>query len=141
MPEGNTCYVMRQRSLAEAARINDYSVELWQPLTGECYFFREQKNSNSGICSFNPPNYLETRINDPVCPLRSIHCIVSSTNVWMNNQSHDSPIMLDFNLGNQDIWKPFFDSSREIGKFFNGGKIPTYQVLKGVDDLEYAKPM
>ena len=42
MPEGSTVYVLRKRVPAGSAD-RQGSIELWAPLTGECYFFGERK--------------------------------------------------------------------------------------------------
>lgn len=56
--------------------------------------------------------HIESRGYDPICPLRKVHCIVSSTNIWANIQQFESPVLLDWNLKNTSAWKPFFSSDK-----------------------------
>jgi hypothetical protein len=58
MPEGNSVYVMRQKTQEVAAQEQDYSVEIWKPMTGDCYFFAHKKNFDTGLCSSTPPSYV-----------------------------------------------------------------------------------
>ena len=74
MPEGATVYVLR-KELAGG------SIELWAPLTGECYFLKESKTES--MC-FAPVKYLEMRLNDPMCPMKKVHCVISDDNLYAN---------------------------------------------------------
>ena len=49
MPEGATVYVLRGKSTTAKNEISG-SIELWAPLTGECYFF-EENIAPSNMCS------------------------------------------------------------------------------------------
>lgn len=45
MPEGATVYVLRKKKKKELGeRKIDGSIELWAPLTGECYWYAEHKH-------------------------------------------------------------------------------------------------
>ena len=65
------------------------------------------------------------RINDPICPMRKIHGIVSSDNIWVNCQVNENPVLIDFNIDNLKAWKPIF-TGKKILEFYQGGVIPTY---------------
>lgn len=93
MPNGHMVYVMRKRNEAEG------SFELWDPLTGQCYHFKNiiEDNKFCGI-KIGKQSHLDVRLTDPICPLRQIHTIVGSTNVWVNCQKSDYPILMNFDL-------------------------------------------
>ena len=42
MPEGSTVYVLRKK-VSTGGADRQGSIELWAPLTGECYFFEEKQ--------------------------------------------------------------------------------------------------
>ena len=78
MPEGATVYVLR-KELAGG------SIEMWAPLTGECYFFEEKISYNEFLSwKCKPTKYLEMRLNDPMCPMKKVHCVISDDNLYAN---------------------------------------------------------
>lgn len=85
--------------------------------------------------------YIESRGFDPICPLRRIHCIVSSTNIWANIQEFDSPVLLNWNIYDAKAWKPLFSSEKHLKEFLPEGIIKTCQQLKRANELEYSIPM
>jgi len=95
-------FVMRKES------VENGSVELWDPSTGYCYFY-ENKAPSRAMCSFlKRTNYLEIRPTDPMCPITQIHTVISSSNVYVNMQKSDYPVLIDFDLTNKSKWKAFF---------------------------------
>jgi len=103
MPNGPMVFVMRKKNDI------DGSFELWDPLTSQCYFFKNiiEPNKFCGI-SYGRQSHLDVRLTDPICPLRSIHTIVGQNNVWINTQKSDYPLLMEFNLTNAKCWKKFF---------------------------------
>ena len=79
-PTSSLVYVMRKKS------IEDSSFELWDPLTGQCYFFENENDKKGGFLCFSmkAQSHMQVRWEDPICPMTQIHCIVSSENVWCN---------------------------------------------------------
>ena len=137
MPEGHTVYVLRKRMLRAGqqggqARWGD--IELWAPCTGECYFYREKKAATR----WGSPAqyYLEvTRPTDPMCPLKKIHTVIGSDNVYVNIQRSDFPVLMSFDLNNPKNWAAFFDGkARKAATFFPQGIPPTVQEL----EIKYA---
>ena len=65
LPNGLMVYVMCKRDAA------DGSFELWDPLTGQCYYFHNiiEPNKFCGI-KMGSASHLDVRLTDPICPLR-----------------------------------------------------------------------
>ena len=74
---------------------------------------------------FAPVKYLEMRLNDPMCPMKKVHCVISDDNLYANIQKSDFPVLMNFDLEDKKKWSPFFDNNRKITKFFENGKIDT----------------
>ena len=72
---------------------------------------------------------MEVRLNDPMCPMKKIHTIISDDNVYVNVQKTDFPVLMSFDLTDPKKWAPFFDKSRKPERYFGGGKITTCQTL------------
>lgn len=108
-------------------------------MTGECYFFEAKLTQNAGFCSSTPPSHIELRANDPVCPLRAVHCVVSSKNIWANMQQYCSPVLTNWNIGDPKLWKPFL-TEKKAREYFPDG-IATFQKLVNGNELIYAKPI
>ena len=108
MPTSELVYVMRKKS------IEDCSFELWDPLTGQCYFFENEKDQKRKfLCiPLKSQSHMQVRWEDPICPMTQIHCIVSSENVWCNIQKVDYPIMMDFDFSSSKKWKKFFSTDK-----------------------------
>jgi len=67
--------------------IFDYGgIELWAPMTGECYYFKLIQNNESFIgIPIKKGYHLEIgRLNDPICPLQHIYSIVDEKNIYAN---------------------------------------------------------
>ena len=109
LPNGHMVFVMRKRDEA------DGSFELWDPLTGQCYWFKNILEEKFNICGkgFGKQSHLDVRLTDPICPLRQIHTIVGSTNVWVNTQKSDYPILMNFDLTNVKSWKKFYNTDTD----------------------------
>ena len=119
-PDGNAVFVMRK----ERATGN---IELWAPVTGECYFFKIEKRQKS-LLSFAQPNFMQIRLMDPSCPMTKLHTVVSDKNIWCNIQPHDLPVLIDFNLDNKKKWKPLFeDPVVAYPKYLGSGKVDSIQ--------------
>ena len=140
MPEGHTVYVLRKQvlkpPLKETPADRSGSIELWAPCTGECYFY-EEKKAESRL--FAPEQYhlQVNRPTDPMCPLKKIHTVISSDNVYVNIQPSDFPVLMPFDFHNPKKWAAFVDGKSRKGETFfplTGGKPTTVQEL----DLKYA---
>ena len=46
---------------------------------------------------------------DPTCPLKKVHTVIGDTNVWVNIQKTDYPLLMSFDLDNKKHWAPFLD--------------------------------
>ena len=130
MPMGDTVYVMRKNlkpiRKPDGTVSDTGSVELWAPLTGECYFFNRKESTDTFMCvPFGRDTYMEIRMNDPLCPLKHIYSIAGPSNLYANIQKYDFPVVMDFDLGKKKKWKPLFETSQKLNSFFPGGKIPT----------------
>jgi len=66
-------------------RVIGKDIELWSPITGECFFF-EHKEINETICGIPVlrSSSMDVRILDPVCPLKHIYCIIGTDNIYAN---------------------------------------------------------
>jgi hypothetical protein len=60
--------------------------ELWNPLRGEAYFYgRPQDVSNFlGCINGSMDTSLDKRMNDAICQLKSVSCVISNDNIWAN---------------------------------------------------------
>ena len=47
-------------------------------------------------------------VDDPLCPLVSVGCVVNSTNVWANVQDVEKPVDVAWALADEKAWRPFF---------------------------------
>ena len=132
MPEGATVYVLRKINNKAKVPNPNNSIEIWAPLTGECYWFKET-SYETGMCGGKTKGF-DIILKDPICPMKNVHTIISDDNVYVNIQKSDYPVLMSFDLSNTKKWSPFFDkSSRTIEKFFPEG-IETCQTV----DIEYA---
>jgi hypothetical protein len=61
-------------------------VELWNPLKGEAYFFGRSPVIETflGCITVSMGTSLNKRMNDAICQLKSVACVISSDNVWAN---------------------------------------------------------
>ena len=139
MPEGHTVYVLRKQvPRPDAPRPHDRcgSIELWAPCTGECYFYEEKKGAARLLGYGAQQYYMEmNRPTDPMCPLKKIHTVIGSDNVYVNIQPSDFPVLMSFDLENPKKWAPFIDGKQRKSESFFGAKIPqTIQEL----ELKYA---
>merc|ERR1712226_810126 len=70
--------------------------------------------------------------SDPFCPLLSVGCLIDETNVYGNVQAFDEPYRVDFNVGDEKKWRPFF------GPKFTPPTTPLASVQP--ESLVYEKP-
>lgn len=114
---GNTVYVMRRmikprennnvRGTPKHAAFDYGGIELWAPMTGECYYFKLVQNNDSvfGV-NVKKKFHLEIgRLNDPICPLKHIFSVVDEKNIYANIQKYDFPVLMDFDFDNKKLWK------------------------------------
>lgn len=120
MPEGKNVYVMRKHTNPAVSR----DLELWSPVTGECFFFQEN-TPDATFCGvrITRRSNMTVRLNDPICPLKHIYCIVSSENVYANIQTYDFPVLMDYDMTNRKKWKPLFVSEDHVRKYYPKGLI------------------
>jgi hypothetical protein len=65
--------------------VDNNHVELWNPIKGEAYFFgREETVEKSGCFSVSKGFKMDKKLNDAICQLTSIGCIIGSDNIWAN---------------------------------------------------------
>jgi hypothetical protein len=78
-PEGRTAYVMRRDK-------RNNHVELWNPMRGEAYFFGREENVEQflGCIAISSGFKMNKRMNDAICQLKSVGCVISRDNVWAN---------------------------------------------------------
>ena len=78
-PEGRTAYVMRRN------KENNHA-ELWNPLHGEAYFYGKTADVQKfmGCINVSMGTYLDKRMNDAICQLKSVSCVISNDNIWAN---------------------------------------------------------
>jgi len=120
LPDGSTVFVMRK----EKATGN---LELWAPITGECYFYKLESNKSS-LFNFSGGSFMQIRLADPGCPLRKLHTVISDRNVWFNTQKHDLPVLMDFDLTKKAKWRVLFeDEALSYSKYFKGGELLSIQ--------------
>ena len=112
-PEGRTAYVMRRNK-------ENNHVELWNPLRGEAYFYgRTPVVETFGCLNVSMGTSLNKRMNDAICQLKSVSCVISNDNIWANIQANDDPVLITFDLNDTSAWKPFFNASNR-SKYFPG---------------------
>ena len=99
LPEGKTIYVMRR---------DNQSVELWNPQTGEPYFFNNVEEYRK-FCCFTVSAGFKNKVDlsDLACPLKSIGCVIDDQNIYVNIQQFDDPSYMDFNIDDPRKWHPF----------------------------------
>jgi len=73
--------------------------------------------------SFGAKPYLSYRVQDPICPVKKIFCIIGSDNIYANVQKSDFPVLMNFLLENPKSWKPLFRSEADRLKYFVAGQI------------------
>jgi hypothetical protein len=118
MPEGRSVFVMRKYKDPNARK----DLELWSPLTGDCYSFTEQVQQSS-FCGvkWSRGSSMQVRINDPICPLKHIYSVVSAENVYANIQEYDFPVFMQYDFTNNKKWKPLLASEDITRKYYPEG--------------------
>lgn len=80
VPEGNTIYVLRRD-------IKNNKVELWNPTTGEPFYFGVKEFINTLLCfTISKGLQSDVDIQDIACPLQEVGCVISNENIWLNIQ-------------------------------------------------------
>ena len=100
VPYGKSVFVLRKN-------VNKGNVELWYPITGECFFFKWEQPAG-GWFNFGAKPYMTYRVQDPVCPMKRVYSVVASDNIYSNIQKSDYPVLMNFNLTDTKSWKPLF---------------------------------
>lgn len=89
-------------------------------MKGESYFFgRKELVDKVGCFSIGKGYMMDIRINDPACQLKSLDTIISSDNVWLNVQNMEDPSLVNYDLNQSKLWRPFFTKSN-MTKYFPG---------------------
>eukprot|EP01022_Parablepharisma_sp_SALTPOND_P033088 TRINITY_DN88170_c2_g1_i1.p1 TRINITY_DN88170_c2_g1~~TRINITY_DN88170_c2_g1_i1.p1 ORF type:complete len:1162 (-),score=130.16 TRINITY_DN88170_c2_g1_i1:2098-5583(-) len=112
IPEGVSCYTLRRNKKTN-------HVEIWNPVTGEVYFFGNETYQRSCLC-IPCPQGERVSDHDASCPLKEIGCIVSADNVYINLQPSGDPSSTLFNLDNTSYWMPFLSETSRAKYFPNG---------------------
>lgn len=96
-------------------------VELWNPIRGEVYFYGRNPTIETflGCITVSTGTSLNKRMNDAICQLKSVACVISSDNVWANVQKNDDPVLITYDLNDSSAWMPFFTSANR-SKYFPG---------------------
>lgn len=129
-PEGKTAYVLRRDKTTNHA-------ELWNPMKGEAYYFGREEQKSTILCMSISTGYsLGRRMNDAICQLKSVGCIIGKDNVWANVQEFDDPALINFDLDKVKLWRPFITSANR-NKYFTNGHIASEQSPV----LHYMRPM
>ena len=114
VPEGRTVYVVRRD-------INTGHVELWNATKGEGYFFGHDKKQYKCLClTLSSSDVLRTKVGDPTCQLKSVGCIITQDNVFVNVQGTDDPSIISFDTADKAKWKPFVTANNKNRLFHNG---------------------
>lgn len=58
-------------------------------------------------------------MNNSICQLKGIGCIIGGDNIWANIQEFEDPTLLTFDLKNTKAWKPFFNKVNKKKYFPN----------------------
>jgi coiled-coil and C2 domain-containing protein 2A len=61
-------------------------------------------------------------MNDAICQLKSVGCIIGRENVWANVQEYDDPALISFDIDSEKFWKPFLTKNNR-NKYFTNGAI------------------
>jgi len=78
IPEGYTTYVLRRDK-------NTNHCELWNSIRGEAYFFGREEVPNGVLCFKTKPGiHMNIRTYDSKCPLTSVGCVITESNVYSN---------------------------------------------------------
>jgi coiled-coil and C2 domain-containing protein 2A len=117
IPEGVTCYVMRRDK-------RTHSVEFWNPVKGEAYYFGCETVDRSCLC-IPCGQTLQVTEHESFCPLKEVGCVVGATNIYANLQPLAEPATLLYNLEDTSLWAPFLTES--ITKKYYEKGIPTVQ--------------
>ena len=80
---------------------------------------------------------MNKRMNDAICQLKAVGCIISKDNVWANVQEFDDPGLLSFDIDNEKNWLPFLTNKNRLKHFPGGAPIQSEQS----EILRYMKPM
>lgn len=84
-------------------------MEIWNPNTAEVYNFDSIVTQVRSIFGSRNTESKNIRMNDPICTMRKIWCVISQKNVYANIQKEESPAQIRYNLDNIKDWKPFMD--------------------------------
>jgi hypothetical protein len=57
---------------------------------------------------------MQVRLNDPICPMKHIYCVVTPDNVYANIQTYDFPVLMDYDFTNKKKWKPLFINKEHV---------------------------
>eukprot|EP00927_Polykrikos_kofoidii_P036694 TRINITY_DN30980_c0_g1_i1.p1 TRINITY_DN30980_c0_g1~~TRINITY_DN30980_c0_g1_i1.p1 ORF type:complete len:928 (+),score=142.48 TRINITY_DN30980_c0_g1_i1:416-2785(+) len=116
LPDGEIMMVLRRDC-------NTGHCELWQAVTGECYFVphRPQQNQNIFQRLMKSPVRAAAEAESerflratPSCPLRRVHMVFNAENVWANIQpvvakhAESGLLHMNFDVENTTAWKPLF---------------------------------
>lgn len=115
MPRGITYWVARLDK-------KNHCVELWDPLSGMCYFFSKDEKVNASN-------------KDPICPLKKIWALVGIENVWVNIDNNVAPALINYDLKNENYWKPFIVENSEMKTDY----VPTREYVQK-KKLDYLPP-
>jgi len=85
VPEGDNVYVGRKH-------ITDNTIELWDPVNGDCYYYsRSFITSKFLCCECKTGLKVDSGSMDTLCPLKSVSCIITKDNAYVNLQFDQSP--------------------------------------------------
>ena len=73
LPEGRNVYVLRTYNNPS----DGGDVEIWSPVTADCFYFKLH-NDKENFCgvTVRKASHMEVRLNDPVCTMKHIWCVV-----------------------------------------------------------------
>ena len=79
---------------------------------------------------------MNQREKDPQCTLKKIWTVVGEKNVWANIQPEVIPVLMQYDLDDPKLWKPYFPKNKK-----GEDAEPLIPKLEPSGKLEYQPPM
>lgn len=138
VPGGNVTYVLRKVGGNAPHKDKEYKEhqfdEIWDPLEGICYKFEDQTEKlRLGCFPAEETHKRNIRLNDAICTLKKVHCIIGPDDVWANASKEELIELVTFNIYNdKKTWKNYFTKARKIKH-----NMENQWTRENVEELEY----